>query len=125
MESRRDESIRLLAHSLERVDENRAFDVRVENPRLAVMLQPGRDYMAEAERLYDAELDKLVMERCEAVIDGLWKKPGPGPWVCGFCRLTYTLDKPCCERQRSSVRPRTPRPRRCASSTLQANIPRS
>ena len=67
--SRRDNSVRLLAHSLEAMAESLAFEAQMSNPGLTVMVRPSRDFMAEAAALYEAELDKLVMERCRARID--------------------------------------------------------
>lgn len=71
--TRREESIHLLAHSLEAIDKNRAFDVQAANPWLSVTPHPERDYAAEATALYEAELDKLVMAKCNERIDRLWK----------------------------------------------------
>lgn len=67
--SRRDESIRLLAHSIESVAQNQVWEARLKYPGLTATPDAGRDFMAEAEALYAAELDKLVMERCNARIN--------------------------------------------------------
>ena len=64
----REESINLLAHSLRCIAENAAMRTRSQHHALQVGVDPEHDFRAEAERMYEAELNRLVMERCNEVI---------------------------------------------------------
>lgn len=64
----REDSINLLAHSLRAIAENKVAETRWKHPTLQVDVNPEHDFRAEAERIYEAELNRLVMERCNEVI---------------------------------------------------------
>lgn len=64
----REDSINLLAHSLRSIVENKAQRTRSLHPALQVTVDQEHDFRAEAERIYEAALDRLVMERCNEVI---------------------------------------------------------
>lgn len=62
----RQESIRLIAHSLKSRDESRAFHIQFQGSgRLKVTAQAGSEaaYLEDAERLLDTEIVRMAEER--------------------------------------------------------------
>lgn len=68
----REESIRLIAHALERADQNKVFDMRQKSGRLEITVRLGTEdeYMAEAEHLLDHEIYRTAEKRILARIGG-------------------------------------------------------
>lgn len=62
----RQESIRLIAHSLEAKDKNEAFPLTFcgqNRYRVKVEFQSGAEYLADAEAILDAEIVRMAEER--------------------------------------------------------------
>ena len=60
------DSIRLIAHALESLDQNRKFDLQAkgrERFKVAVTLGSEPEYLAKAERMLDSEIIRMAEER--------------------------------------------------------------